>query len=98
MLLSSSSERGYLGYVDLTNPDLFDGDRLSAPQQTINVRRVRTIEGSLFERNRIKNYNPFDVDLEVELRFAADFADIFEVRGMTPSGPRGRARPPSRTA
>ena len=93
VLLSSSSERGYLGYVDLTNPDLFDGDRLSAPQQTINVRRVRTIEGKLFERNRIKNYNPFDVDLEVELRFGADFADIFEVRGMTPERAPGSSPP-----
>ena len=26
VLLSSSSERGYMSHVDLTNPDLFDGD------------------------------------------------------------------------
>ncbi len=30
----------------------------------------------------MKNYNTFEVTLEVELRFGADFADIFEVRGM----------------
>ncbi len=93
VLLSSSSDRGYLSHVDLTNPDLFDGDRLSAPQQTINVRRVRTIEGHLFERIRIKNYNAFDVDLDVELRFGADFADIFEVRGMTPERAPGSSPP-----
>jgi glycogen debranching enzyme len=83
VLLSSSAERGYMAHVDLTNPDLFEGDDLCAPQQTINVRRVRAIRGSLFERIRIKNYNPFEVTLEVELRFGADFADIFEIRGMT---------------
>jgi glycogen debranching enzyme len=83
VLLSSSAERGYMAHVDLTNPDLFEGDDLCAPQQTINVRRVRAIRGSLFERIRIKNYNPFEVTLGVELRFGADFADIFEIRGMT---------------
>lgn len=83
ILLSSSSERGYMSHVDLTNPDLYEGEVLCAPQQTINVRRVRAIHGHLFERIRVKNYNTFDVSLEVELRFGADFADIFEVRGMT---------------
>ena len=83
VLLSSSAERGYLSHIDLTNPDLFEGDVLCAPQQTINVRRVRAIYGDLFERIRIKNYNPFDVTLEVRLTFGADFADIFDVRGMT---------------
>jgi len=89
VLLSSSAERGYMAHVDLTNPDLFEGDELCAPQQTINVRRVRAIRGSLFERIRIKNYNAFEVTLGVELRFGADFADIFEVRGMTERGSGG---------
>ena len=83
VLLSSSAERGYQSHVDLTNPDLFEEDVLCAPQQTINVRRVRAISGDLFERIRVKNYNPFDVTLEVRLAFGADFADIFDVRGMT---------------
>src|SRR5215218_9887664 len=83
VLLSSSAERGYQSHVDLTNPDLFEDDVLCAPQQTINVRRVRAIAGDLFERIRIKNYNPFDVTIEVALTFGADFADIFDVRGMT---------------
>src|SRR4029453_5143965 len=69
--------------VDLTNPDLFEDEVLCAPQQTINVRRVRAISGDLFERIRIKNYNPFAVPLEGGLTFGADFADIFDVRGMT---------------
>ncbi len=93
ILLSSSAERGYLSHIDLTNPDLFDGDALSAPQQTINVRRVRTIHGNLYERIRVKNYNTFDVTIEVELRFGADFADIFEVRGMASDQDEGPPAP-----
>lgn len=89
VLLSSSAERGYMGHVDLTNPDLYEGDRVAVPQQTLNVRRVRVIDGRLFERVRVKNYNPFAVTVDVAFTFGSDFADIFEVRGMlTPEHPR----------
>ena len=82
VLLSSSSERAYMSYVDLTNPDLYEGDVLTVPQQTINIRRIRAINGRLFERVRVKNYNAFAVSMDLEFVFGADFADIFEVRGM----------------
>lgn len=82
VLLSSSSERAYMSYVDLTNPDLYEGEVLSVPQQTLNIRRIRAINGRLFERVRVKNYNAFAVSIDLEFVFGADFADIFEVRGM----------------
>jgi glycogen debranching enzyme len=82
VLLSSSSERAYLAHVDLTNPDLYRGEDLEAPQQTLNIRRIRAINGRLFERIRVKNYNPSPVRIDVEMTFGADFADIFEVRGL----------------
>jgi len=83
VLLSSSSERAYMAHVDLTNPDLWDeDDQLIAPQQTLNVRRIRAINGRLFERIRVKNYNSQPVSVDVELSLGADFADIFEVRGL----------------
>jgi len=93
VLLSSSSERGYMSHVDLTNPDLYDDQVLAVPQQTLNIRRIRAISGRLFERVRMKNYNPFPVTIEVEFAFGADFADIFEVRGMTRDGSRPPAAP-----
>ncbi len=94
VLLSSSAERGYMGHVDLTNPDLYEGDRVVVPQQTLNIRRVRVIDGRLFERVRVKNYNPFAVAVDLAFTFGSDFADIFEVRGMlTPEHPR--IEPPS---
>jgi glycogen debranching enzyme len=87
VLLSSSSERGYMSHVDLTNPDLFEGTRLAVPQQTLNIRRIRAIEDRLFERVRVKNYNAFEVSLDLEFGFGADFLDIFEVRGMSREQP-----------
>src|SRR5512141_2085170 len=65
VLLSSSSERGYMSHVDLTNPDLYEGDEVVVPQQTLNIRRIRVINGRLFERVRVKNYNAFAVTLDV---------------------------------
>jgi glycogen debranching enzyme len=93
VLLSSSSERGYMSHVDLTNPDLYEDEVVTVPQQTLNLRRIRAIHGRLFERVRVKNYNAFPVVLDLEFHFGADFADIFEVRGMArdPSAP---PRPP----
>lgn len=94
VLLSSSAERAYLSYVDLTNPDLFDEDgRVSVPQQTLNIRRVRAISGTAFERVRIKNYNAHPVSLSITFTMAADFADVFEVRGFVREA-RGRLEVP----
>ncbi len=92
VLLSSSSERGYMSHVDLTNPDLYEGDVLVVPQQTLNIRRIRAINGRFFERVRVKNYNAFAVTVDLEFVLGGDFADIFEVRGMVPmDGPAPEA-------
>jgi glycogen debranching enzyme len=82
ILLSSSAERAYMSYIDVTNPDLYEDDELTVPQQTLNIRRMRAIAGRVYERIRIKNYNSFPVALDVDLEFGADFSDIFEVRGL----------------
>lgn len=94
ILLSSSAERVYVSHVDLTNPDLYGEDRPQIHQHTLNIRRIRTIRGRLYERIRIKNYNHHAVDLDVDLTFGADFADIFEVRGLARET-RGTYEPPS---
>ena len=82
VLLSSSAERAYMSYVDLTNPDVWDDGRISIPQQTLNIRRIRVINDRLFERIRFKNYNEHPIRVTVEISFGTDFADIFEVRGL----------------
>jgi glycogen debranching enzyme len=93
VLLSSSSERSYMSYADLTNPELYSDGEVAVPQQTLNIRRIRAINGRLFERVRVKNYNPHPVELILSFSLAADFADIFEVRGLRrPS--RGHLEPP----
>jgi glycogen debranching enzyme len=82
VLLSASAERAYMSYVDLTNPDLTDEFGTIAAQ-TLNIRRTRIVRGRMFERIRFKNYNTEPVRFRVGFSFAADFADIFHVRGLT---------------
>ena len=93
VILSSSSERAYMSHVDLTNPDLFEWGVLAVPQQTLNIRRVRAVKDRLYERIRVRNYNAHAVTLDVELLLGADFADMFEVRGMR-ADPGGRTLTP----
>jgi glycogen debranching enzyme len=93
ILLSSSSERAYMSYIDLTNPELFMNGDPMVPQQTLNIRRVRAIHGRLFERIRVKNYNPHAIQTTMSFSLAADFADIFQVRGFR-TDDRGHLEPP----
>jgi glycogen debranching enzyme len=83
LLLSTSADRPYASHIDLANQDLTAPDgTVTAVQGTINIRRTRVIKDRLYERIRVKNYNATAVDMRVELTFASDFADIFEVRGL----------------
>src|SRR2546421_7165473 len=82
VLLSSSAERAHLSYVDLTNPDIWEGEVIAIPAQTVNVRRMRAVSECVLERIRVKNYNAYPVNVTLEFALAADFLDIFEVRGL----------------
>jgi glycogen debranching enzyme len=68
---------------DLTNPDLFDGpDRLLIERDRIHVRRTRFLwRASCFERISVRNFDERRRRIGLDIAFAADFADLFEVRG-----------------
>jgi glycogen debranching enzyme len=82
VLLSSSAERAYMAHVDMTNPEIAAEDGLGIPQNSLSIRVIRAIAERLYQQIRIKNYNSFPVAIDVALSFGADFADIFEVRGL----------------
>ena len=69
---------------DLTNPDFHDkAGRLLLKHSRIHLRRVRVLwNATASERIAIKNFDNAPVDVRLALEFAADFADIFEVRGV----------------
>lgn len=67
--------------VDSANPDLeLDGGAVKGDR--IHVYQTCFLwEGGLYMRFRFHNYSLEDIELPVTMEFAADFADIFEVRG-----------------
>ncbi len=95
MFLSSTvKEDNALLAVDLTNPDIREGDAVAVPRGTLHVfRSVFLWEGVCYQRLRLRNYGSARVEASFSLRFDADFADIFEVRG-TQRLRRGRQLPP----
>ncbi len=69
--------------VNLTNPDLRPNSRVLLGRDSIQVERSWTICAStLYQYLKLRNYAPSSVSVELDFIFAADFADMFEVRGI----------------
>src|SRR4051812_14286622 len=85
LLLSSTvKDENDLLAVDLTNPDVTARDgTLLLPRGQVHVFRAKFLwRGACYERLRISNFGLTAVDTEATVYFDADFADIFEVRGI----------------
>src|SRR4051812_10485182 len=80
---------------DLTNPDLVDASgHIAMAHDVIHVRRSRFLwNGACFERLAVRNFDACARRLQLEIAFAADFADVFEVRGKVRAA-RGRYHVP----
>lgn len=84
---------------DLTNPDLFDAEgRLVLEHDLLHLRRSRFLwNGTCHERIAIRNFDDRSRQVRIDIAFAADFADLFEVRG-TQRARRGTLQRPEMTA
>jgi glycogen debranching enzyme len=84
LLLSSTiSEDNTVFAADLTNPDVVRPDgHVSLVRGLLHLFRSRVVwEGAWAERLRISNYALHPIEVPIAIRFDADFADVFEVRG-----------------
>jgi glycogen debranching enzyme len=82
LLSSRTSSSNELFGADLTNPDVLEGGAITLQRDLVHIFRSRFLtEGHAYERIRLVNYSQQRVTLEVGIRLAADFVDIFEVRG-----------------
>jgi glycogen debranching enzyme len=69
--------------VTLTNPDLFVDDELCLPANSLHIsKRVFLLDAVCYVEIRVENYSDQLVDPVLMLSVAADFKDIYEVRGM----------------
>ena len=80
--------------VALTNPDLLDDSQMRLPLGTLHLSVRRFLwNGVCYQQLRINNHGLGPVKTSLGLHFQADFADIFEVRGMKRKA-RGDDLPP----
>lgn len=84
MLLSSSvTGESALLEADLSNCDLYKGTTLRLPRGSVHIRNTLLLgNGALFQTLDITNYAAEHSNFTLELTFAADFVDLFELRGV----------------
>jgi glycogen debranching enzyme len=69
--------------VDLTNADITRDGAPVIPRGTVHIYRTMCLwNGACHERLSVHNYGDDAIELPLQLEFASDFADIFEVRGL----------------
>ena len=99
LLLSSTVRQdNALVTVDLTNPDIHSDGRIAIPRGTLHIARTKFLwQGSCYEQIKVSNYSRLPVAFSLNFQFDADFADIFEVRGVKRKA-RGELLPHGSTA
>jgi glycogen debranching enzyme len=69
--------------VDLSNPGSSVGDQCPVPRDTLHVYRSRfAYDNTFYETLRVTNHGTEAATVTLSLAIDADFADIFEVRGI----------------
>ena len=84
LLLSSTIEpNNFLFTADLANLDVSRGDSVAIHRGTLHLLRSRFLwRGTAYEELEFVNYGMASLCVPLAIFFAADFTDIFEVRGM----------------
>jgi len=94
LLKASVSDDGRQVAIDLTNPDLGHGEMVVLKGRLIRLaRHLELSPTSLTHVLSVENFSPETHQLTLAWRYAADFADVFEVRGMIRAR-RGEVLPP----
>ncbi len=94
LLLSSTVDtKNFLFTGDLANLDVSRGDQVVIPRGTLHILRSRFLwKNACHEELEIVNHGLSPLVVPFQIAFNADFADIFEVRGMHRQR-RGKALP-----
>ncbi|MCT8137036.1 amylo-alpha-1,6-glucosidase [Anaerobacillus sp. CMMVII] len=83
VLLSSEARQNYVGTFRLTNTEVKENDNIVLWRESIGIKRKRFIYNDAFyERIYFENYNTHSVTLKPRFEVAADYSDMFIVRGF----------------
>lgn len=91
--LSSNAFDPACNRIDLMLTGTGNEEFLDDPQNFLHVRRRQLVDETFREEIELVNYLQRRVGLDVVFSFAADFADVFEIRGARRPR-RGQLRPP----
>jgi glycogen debranching enzyme len=68
--------------LDMMNPDVYGENGLILPRGSVHLFRSKFLwQSSSYDRLRLSNFSTSPVETLISLDFAADYADIFQVRG-----------------
>ncbi|TFE22869.1 amylo-alpha-1,6-glucosidase [Cohnella luojiensis] len=82
LLLTSSAEENYVANILLTNKHMERDGELLLWRESVEIQRVRFIFGDIvYETVKLSNFSPKPLNFEFSAAFAADFKDMFIVRG-----------------
>jgi glycogen debranching enzyme len=94
VLGSIPRNQGSMVMAHLTTPDIDRRGEVALPRETLHVARSLLLrEGAWHQRVQFRNFGLSPVAFAFEFDYEADFADIFEVRGVRRAR-RGRLLPP----
>ncbi|MES2294769.1 MAG: amylo-alpha-1,6-glucosidase [Pseudomonadota bacterium] len=84
LLLSSAVENDNVVLtVDLSNPDIYENEKIVLPREILHVRRSKFLwDGACYERFAIHNFDTHPQRCWLTFNFQADFRDLFEIRGI----------------
>jgi glycogen debranching enzyme len=84
-LLNSNVQKDNLFFIaNLTNPDIYQAGSIILPRGTLHITRTKMLwQAVCYETLKFSNYGLSSIDVQFSVDYSADFADLFEVRGMT---------------
>jgi glycogen debranching enzyme len=86
VVLSSASQQNILAQIELTTSNIMVRENLDLPENTVHIHREQLLAEQFFDRLSFHNYSLQTITLNIEIHFAADFLDVFQVRGMQRPG------------
>ncbi len=87
VVLSSNTEKTFANQVEMTTGAITLRESFDLPENTIHIRREQLLAcDTFFDRLTFENFNLVPVSFALEIRYDADFVDVFQVRGCARSG------------
>jgi glycogen debranching enzyme len=68
--------------LDMMNPDVYRDGTLLLPRGAVHLFRSKFLwQDVCYDKLRLANFHSYPIETSISLEFAADYADIFQVRG-----------------